>query len=218
MNMNKTIVTLALAASALTLASSASAAPFSGFYVGASVGHSSGDANQTRFSAPGGPFIFTQNDAEIDGWGAGVFAGYNHKMGNWLVGLEGNYDWKDVSGNDNGLGGDINELEQNWEASIRAKLGYQVYDDLVLYATGGYSWSDFDSNVLNLPTESVSNTFDGWTAGAGAELQVATNVTARLEYRYTDYSDDRVPLPINGYDLEVGPEIHNVSVGLSYHF
>jgi outer membrane immunogenic protein len=217
--MKKSIVTLALAATAVAFAGPAMTAPFSGFYVGASVGYSEGDANQTRWApVVGGPFTGTQADAELDGWGAGLFAGYNHKMGNWILGLEGNWDWSDVSGDDNGSGGDINEWEQNWEASVRAKLGYQVLDDLVLYATGGYSWSDFDSNVVNAPAGSVSHTFDGWTAGAGAELQIASNVTARLQYRYTDYSDERVSFPVRGYDIEAGPEIHNVSVGITYHF
>lgn len=217
--MKKTIVTLAVAASAFALAAPAMTAPFSGFYVGVSTGYSTGDANQQPFSAVGGPFVFTQADAELDGWGAGVFAGYNYKVSNWILGLEGNWDWTDVSGDDRGSGGDINEWEQNWEASVRAKVGYQVLDDLVLYATGGYSWSDFDANVLNAPTSSRSHQFDGWTAGAGAELQIASNVTARLQYRYTDYSDDRVTFaPAEGYDIQAGPQIHNVSVGISYHF
>jgi outer membrane immunogenic protein len=208
------------AALAFGFAGGAAAAPFTGFYLGGSAGYGWGDANQSRFSNVGGPFVFTQDDASLDGWTFGAIAGHNWTLGGgtWVFGVEGNWDFGGPSGDDAGSGGDINEWEQNWEASLRLRGGVLVNPNALLYATAGYSWADYDANVLNAPTSSRSHSFDGWTIGAGGEFVLAPNLTGRIQYRYTDYSADRVTFaPDEGYDIEAGPSLHNLSLGLAYH-
>ncbi|MFM9865223.1 MAG: outer membrane beta-barrel protein [Micropepsaceae bacterium] len=211
-------ILLATAATVL-LSAPAMAAPYNGFYLGASAGYGTGDANQTRFGAVGGPFVSTQNDASIDGWTFGVLAGHNWTVGgNVVLGLEGNWDFGGPSGDDGGSGGDINEWEQSWEASLRARLGLLVTPSTLIYGTVGYSWAEYDANVLNAPVSSRSHTFADWTYGAGIETQLTPSMTARFQYRHTDYSAERVTFaPAELYDIEAGPSTDHFSIGIAFH-
>lgn len=210
---------LATAAAAL-LSAPAIATPYDGFYLGGNVVYSTGDANQTRYSNVGGPFVFTQNDASIDGWAVGIIAGHDWTVsGNLVIGLEGNWDFGGPSGDDAGSGGDTNEWDQTSEASLRARLGFLVSPSTLIYGTVGYSWAEYDANVLNAPTSSRSHTFDDWTYGLGVETALTASMTARFQYRHTDYSADRVTFaPAEAYDIEAGPTTDNFSLGFAFHF
>ena len=56
----------------------------------------------------------------------------------------------------------------------------------------------------------------GWTAGVGAEGYVTDNVTARVEYRYTDYSSKRFDL--DSGNVRAGLNDQSVRVGMGYKF
>lgn len=206
----------ALAIAAACLAVPALAAPYDGFYVGGSVGYGTGDANQTRWSgAHGAPLTNIQADAELDGWTFGAFAGHNWTHGGMVLGVEGNWDFGGPVGDDGEP--ERNEWAQNWEASLRGRAGFLLNPTTLLYATAGYSWADYDGNVLNAPTSSRSNTFGGWTYGLGLEFGLGTNMTGRVQYRHNEYDAERVDFTPDFYDIEAGPSIDHFSVGLAFH-
>lgn len=68
--------------------------------------------------------------------------------------------------------------------SIRGRLGFANGRNL-FSVTGGWAFGD-----VNLRSEtgtvSYSDTLHGWTVGSGIERSLTNNMTARLEYRYTD--------------------------------
>jgi outer membrane immunogenic protein len=218
--MKQILIGTAAALALMTGAATTIAAPFNSSYIGANVGYSQGDANQTNFSAAhGGALTLLQNDASLSGLQIGLLAGHNFTIGTMVVGVEGNWDFSGPWGDDAGSGGDINEWSQNWEASLRARVGVLVSPNSLVYATGGYSWADYEANVLNPTQSSRSNSFGGWTVGIGGETTVSTNMTIRLQYRYTDYSAERVNFgPAELYDIQAGPTINAVTAGLAYHF
>ena len=78
-----------------------------------------------------------------------------------------------------------------------------------------------DGTVRNDPgtpvIESVSTSFNGWNIGAGIEHAFTQNLTARIEYRYTDYGRS-VETYAQGYDLGFEPQIHTILVGVAYKF
>ncbi len=58
----------------------------------------------------------------------------------------------------------------------------------------------------------------GWTVGLGIEAMVAENVSAKVEYNYTDYGT-------RSYDYAPGPETtdtsfttHAIKAGVNFHF
>ncbi|TGS36215.1 porin family protein, partial [bacterium M00.F.Ca.ET.180.01.1.1] len=88
-----------------------------------------------------------------------------------------------VKGDDNGI-----HSKGGFEGSLRARLGYAVTPEILLYGTGGLAAKNqkIDDSVTGV---NDSKGMLGWTAGAGTDIKVTDNVFGRVEYRYTDYGD-----------------------------
>ncbi len=102
-----------------------------------------------------------------------------------------------------------------------------------LYVTGGLALADVENvynvtvapgNIFGLPPSVVSEKFDdtllGGTIGAGVEYAFASNLTARVEYRYTQFEDVRnnSAFLAPGGSAKQEPEFHTVRAGVSYKF
>jgi outer membrane immunogenic protein len=142
---------------------------WTGFYLGAIGGYAFGTADTD-----------TAGDIDVDGFDIGGYAGANWQWGNFVIGAEGDllYPFRD------GSGGGIT-VDQGLNGSLRARLGYSL-DRFLVYGTGGAAGTELE---LSSAAGSDEQTLWGWTAGAGLEGMVLDNVTARIEYRYTDYED-----------------------------
>jgi outer membrane immunogenic protein len=163
---------------------------WTGFYVGGTLGYSSGrDPATDNFSGS-----TTSDTGTIAPAGAvgGVEAGYNWQMSRWFLGLEA--DWQ-ATGQDNSFCLDCfpepgRGIAQKlpWFATVRGRLGYAVGPALV-YATGGAAFADVRTTI-NCCFDGTSVNFNdsktGWTAGGGIEAALVGNWTAKLEYLYLD--------------------------------
>ncbi len=69
---------------------------------------------------------------------------------------------------------------------MRARAGIAL-DRFLVYGTGGAAVTDLQ---LSNAGGSDDDVLWGWTAGAGVEGMLTDNLTARIEYRYTDYGSD----------------------------
>lgn len=218
----KRISLLASAAAIIAAASApqAQAQDWAGPYVGGHLGYASGDAAQPYSSVVGGPFVFTQNDADLDGWTLGGRAGYNWNPGggSWVFGVEGDLEYADISGDDGGSGGDINGLNINWQASIRGRAGFLFTPSLLIYGTAGWAYADAEATVENAPIEDDTGSFSGWTYGIGGELAFSDTLSGTLEWRTDDFDQQRFSFPTNGYDEGITPDVDTIRVGLNWHF
>ena len=99
-----------------------------------------------------------------------------------MAGAEGDigYNWED--GSNAGM-----SSNPGVEGSLRARLGYVVSPDILLYATAGGAGRDLEVTGGGIDD---SNTMLGWTAGAGADFMVTEQIFGRVEYRYTDFGSD----------------------------
>ena len=73
-----------------------------------------------------------------------------------------------------------------WIATLRGRVGYAI-DRVLLYGTGGVAFTNASDNVTLSGFGTVfnaSSTNAGWTIGAGGEVALAQNWTARVEYLY----------------------------------
>lgn len=190
------------------MAEIAATGDWTGAYVGGHIGWVSGNVDWEI--AGGGP---PEGNYGIDGWLLGAQAGYNWQMDTFVLGVEGDVALGDVTSDLDETG--FIERQLNWEASLRARAGV-TFDAVLLYATAGVA-------VLNSTTE-IFGLFDdtqthiGWTVGAGVEAMVADNVSAKLEYRYSDYGAkdyEFFPTPIVS-DSSV--TAHSISAGVNFHF
>ena len=208
----------------------ATADSWSGFYVGLQAGGVWGDADINE-ATNGNPTGYT-NDLSPDGFAGGLYVGYNWLLSdNWLVGIEG--DWNYLSGDNTGdfnfyngspSSGWAQSVENNWDASLRLRVG-KVVDRFMPYITGGIAWANVQDRLDNDTSTpqyhySEDTTLRGWTMGAGIEYEINTNLKTRLQYRYSDYGDDTVRF-YNGSsyaDSKVSYKSHIVQVGFSYRF
>jgi outer membrane immunogenic protein len=80
------------------------------------------------------------------------------------------------------------------------RFGYQN-ERAKIYAIGGYSRAKLKGTIVG---ESFKEWDDGWRVGGGYELNFDSGVYAKVEYRYTNYSD--------------GFSRHSVIAGVGYQF
>ena len=176
---------------------------WTGPYAGVSLGY--GFAGETEVEEPG----FTTT-IDTDGFLLGGFAGYNYQVGNMVAGAEADigYSWEE--GSNAGL-----TSELGVEGSLRARLGYVVSPNVLLYATAGGAAKDLEVSD-DLTGTSDSNTMLGWTAGGGADIMVTEQVFGRVEYRYTDFGSENFNVGLGGAD--VSDKNHRVTLGLGMKF
>ena len=148
-------------------------ASWAGPYAGLSVGYGfSGHAKA--------PDVGT--DIDTDGFVGGAFGGYNWQSDNFVFGGEADIGYNGVKGSANGI-----ETKGGMEGSLRARLGYSVTPDILLYGTAGGAAR---SLKVDDGVSSDSNTMLGWTAGVGTDIKLTDNIFGRVEYRYTDFGHE----------------------------
>jgi outer membrane immunogenic protein len=145
-------------------------ASWAGPYAGISAGYGfSGHAKVHD----GGPDIKTK------GFVGGVFGGYQWQQENFVYGAEADLGYNGVKGDSGGV-----NSKGGFEGSLRARLGYAVTPEILLYGTGGGA---LKNQKVSVPGDSDSSTMLGWTAGVGTDIKITDNVFGRVEYRYTDF-------------------------------
>jgi len=147
-------------------------ASWAGPYAGLSVGYGfSGHANATDAAT----------DIKTKGFVGGAFLGYQWQQENFVYGAEADIGYSGVKGDSNGI-----EAKGGLEGSLRARLGYAVTPEILLYGTGGGALKNQKVEAAGI---SDSNTMLGWTAGVGTDIKITDNVFGRVEYRYTDFGN-----------------------------
>jgi outer membrane immunogenic protein len=158
-----------------------------------------------------GSWSFLTVDPSVDnahGLGAGIYAGYNRQFRtNWVAGIEGTAGVSDAGGSGGGL-----SVEQDWEASLRGRMGY-AFENSLVYGLAGIAGSRFSAADA---TGSDAKVHLGWQIGAGLETFLTENVTARIEYDFTDYGarDHALGAGTTGIDVSG----HAVKLGLGLKF
>ena len=139
---------------------------WTGFYVGVNGGWGGGTGGKDFGNVSGGL--------------VGGTVGYNYQIGQFVVGLEGDWDWADLTKNGtNNIGYYKNKADDL--VTVRARAGYAI-DRALLYVTGGYAGVD---DKISLPgSYSSSEWRNGGVIGAGLEYAFTNNISAKAEYLY----------------------------------
>ncbi|MGY5779115.1 outer membrane protein [Rhizobium sp. LEGMi135b] len=165
---------------------------WSGFYIGGA-----GDWNKGHFNHNGNAY----------GFGGQAFTGYNWQQGQIVYGVEADLGYSGADATRNGL-----TAKNGVNGSVRGRLGYD-FNPFMLYGTAGLA---LGQNKLSDDTSSDSKTAVGYTVGAGAETFITNNITARLEYRYTDYGKKNFDLDSGRFSR--GYDEQSVKVGIGVKF
>jgi outer membrane immunogenic protein len=181
---------------------------WSGCYVGASAGTSSGTSQ--HFTTAGSTNVSPSNAGspitesfDLSGFIGGGQLGCNWQWGAWVFGIEGDGSATNKSGQGielqpiprpNTLW--ISETQERWFVTARGRLGLTNFwwfgDKTLLYVTGGGAWAKIDaSEWLTLTPQTTghqeSNTRSGWTVGGGIEYALGYGWSVKSEFLYADF-------------------------------
>jgi outer membrane immunogenic protein len=174
-----------------------------GLHIGVNLGAMGGKFSGplTIAAVPGAPSATTPFSVRNTSFTAGGQAGYNWQISRTVIGIEGDFDRRNLSGTQT-LGatappefvpGDFFSARSRFKAFIRGRIGY-TWNNWLLYGTGGVAFArmSMDANFIQVgifPASSGSdtNTLVGGTVGAGVEYALAKHWSAGAEYLYSDY-------------------------------
>jgi outer membrane immunogenic protein len=145
------------------------------------------------------------NPTRPSGFAGGALAGYNWQNGPWVFGLEG-----DIQGTGASDTFAPWKFSNPWFGTVRGRAGYTV-SNVLFYGTAGLAFGELTGQTFGL-TESHTNA--GWTVGLGAEVGLARNWSAKVEYLYVDLNDSNFVITgaQNGYRFGL------LRAGVNYHF
>lgn len=187
---------------------------WSGAYLGVHGGWAFGNVDAPYADTIGGPLVDGNDPFDISGGIVGLHAGLNVQQGSFVGGVEVLADYAPISGDDNGDGGDLNGLDGQFLGTLAGRIGIAT-DSALFYLSGGGAVFTAEGTA---PGESVGATFLGGTVGAGVELALTEDISARLDYRYYTFGQEVVSFPGAGYDIGFTPSFHSVTAGLSLAF
>jgi len=203
---------------------------FSGTYVGGSIGAVvDADSRTTEYNEDGSRTGYTTH-SNPEGLKGSGFIGYNYVNDkNILLGVEASYNFYSDA-DDKVFEKDEGVVDSDYAAktkieqdvSIKGRLGYVFNNDKTLgYITGGYTTGrikviqrDIDEEDEGADTKSQ----DGFIVGMGIEHFLNNKFTARVEYNYTEFSEESYRNSIYDTDYKMNLDFHSVQVGLAYHF
>jgi outer membrane immunogenic protein len=203
---------------------------WTGCYLGGHVGW--GWGRKTFTDTPDGFLVsdlvgsMSSVDVDTNGFLGGGQVGCDYQFAtNWVVGVEGNFSWADISGSATfpniALDFSTFHAKTDWLASGTGRLGY-AWDRWLVYAKGGAAWAHDKYTVDYLGTWAASETRSGWTVGGGLEWAFADNWSAKLEYQFYDFGSKDVTFinaATSGSGVEnVKQQIQTVKLGLNYRF
>lgn len=188
---------------------------WTGFYVGAAIG---GVASETKSTLNN----FEDFNISMTQLSAGGYAGYNYQMASFVVGIEG--DLSARFGKEAILESFNHQLQSNWDASVRLRLGYLVTPRALVYATGGVAFANYGvdrGSCSDCAPYGSSNPFGsrtGWTVGGGIEYALDNNWHLKAEYLYADYGNKSVSYDQGKGSISTKITSNTVRAGLSYRF
>lgn len=134
---------------------------WTGFYGGAALGYA--DVGSTGDVLNGSGFL------------GGILAGYRMDWGQWVGGVEADYDWSGIDLGDTDLG------SLDAVGRLKLQVGYDMGRTLV-YGTGGWAYGD-----ATVAGTSLSDW--GWVAGVGVDYMVNEAWLVGAEVLYHDFSN-----------------------------
>jgi high affinity Mn2+ porin len=221
-----------------------SPSPFdwTGFYFGGHLGYATGRSSfvamTTGPSTPplsGSVDMFNSFDA-FKGSGSffeGVQGGYNYMLPSRLLfGIEADISPPNTIAGTRGIASPLIGQASYTDTLLgsgtaRGRIGY-AFGHWLAYVTGGFAWT-YDqlarTQLADVPiggsagegaAESAFLWRFGWAAGAGIEVSIASNWTAKLEYLFSDFGRSGVTFPAAGQRFDSDLLMQSVRVGFNY--
>ena len=215
---------------------------WTGFYLGGHFGYATGTSNwvgtEGGASAPtlnGSLDLFNSYDA-FKGTGsffAGLQAGYNYMLpSRFLVGFEADFSAPNTIAGTQAISSALigqasyNDTVLNF-GTVRGRVGY-AFNHWLVYGTGGVAWAYDKLTRTQLAGTPAGGTADvgtteaallwrwGWTAGAGVEVPIAPNWSAKLEYLAAEFGGRPKIFPAAAQSFSSDLTLQSIRLGVNY--
>jgi len=164
------------------------------------------------------------NDQSFEGVVYGGAIGYDIDLGGFVVGLDAeltdstaDVEEQNLDVEDTGLG----RVDAGRDLYFGARIGTRVGDSGLLYLKGGYTNAKYDLLANDGQTELQSDLdADGFRIGAGLEYAMTERTFAKIEYRYSNYSEAEVDFgdDVETDRFEVDLDRHQIMAGFGFRF
>jgi outer membrane immunogenic protein len=161
----------------------------------------------------------------------GPQVGLQYEFAPVVVGVEATWTSSAITGNYSTPSLTVGTAEQSqsevhWYSTVVGKLGFAA-NDLLFYAKGGGAWMRVDYTQTTLVggtvavQQLITDTRNGWTAGAGVEYAFNENLSARLEYDYLGFGTKNynfTNIQAGGLPVSIKSDMQMLTAGLNYRF
>jgi outer membrane immunogenic protein len=212
----------------------ASAAEWTGLYIGLNAGGVFGDIDLAGVSEATSYVDVSAGDLfkfDADGVLGGAQLGYNFGFSNWVVGIE--LSGQSLSVDDRVLvPGEPNflDLDADWLGTASARVGFVLSSSSLLYLKGGYAAAQINTHYVDtvgggatVGTYETDEVHQGFVIGAGLEHMLSNDVSAGIEYNYVDLGEQDHSGIATGAGgglvvTNVDAQLHTVTARLNWHF
>jgi outer membrane immunogenic protein len=203
------------------------AVSWTGWYVGLNAGGTWGTSqiSTSTSAAVANPIAFNPATIAIinnvgapanintSGFTGGAQGGYNYQMGQWLVGIEADFEFFRSKGSINAVDptGTVtlnSSFSTNWLFTARPRLGF-ISNNWLFYGTGGLAVTRI-SAAWNLgvgatvsENTSAPTTKAGWVVGGGVETMLPGKWLIGVEYLYVNFGS----VSATGFAIAAGPTL-----------
>jgi outer membrane immunogenic protein len=161
---------------------------------------------------------------DIGGGVVGITSGLQLQNRGWVIGYEGDTSLTSKKGSAFEFppnAGFSNEVREHWLSTFRGRVGV-TQNNWLLYATAGGALATVGQTITSPAGGQISEKHWhwGWTAGAGVELKLGHDWSAKMEYLYVGLQDKTYfkPAPSAAFpsNQQVRLDDHVVRVGVNY--
>jgi outer membrane immunogenic protein len=182
----------------------ASAPLWNGFYFGAHVGEVWGNLDVTD---PAGKTFSNDGSGAL---GGGTM-GFNWQFGHVVYSAE-----LDLGVADAGHSRLGSTIDEGVYGDITGRVGY-AFDRTLLYAKGGFGFYNGNATIaVGGDVSPKSQSFTGWTLGAGIEYKLTPAWSLKAEYLHYDFGGEPVTLA-SGARYDNALTLDTIKAGVNYH-
>lgn len=168
----------------------------------------------------GGGWGGTSNGSfgNLSGWTFGGTAGGNYQFNQFVVGVEGDWDWANV-GHTQTFPLTSNKMTINETLTLRARAGFAM-DRALFFVTGGYGGVNANAS-FSTPLAgwggSQTQWISGGAIGAGVEYAFTNHITVKGEYLYLPLASTTF-FNSGLYSTRAPVDLSLLRAGLNYKF
>lgn len=140
----------------------------------------------------------------------GVFAGYRYSFDHIVIGLA-----ADVNASNFTSSTGASRSSGKWNAAGTVRIGYDV-NRVLPYLSAGIGFAGYEVKRFQ-DDQTIRNTHVGVVFGAGLEAKILDSVTARIDYKHFEMSDEKYQF--DGFlPFEIEGRQDLFALGVAYNF